>query len=276
MYSLFQGIRQMFGCNDNPSAKQFESAWRKLLGQHQIGSPETANCMDNDFKSLTVLNASSRKQELGAGSSNDWPPPFIKDIHNNKSIENNNVVFEDDFGDFTMDEGDYLITDSSQGINIEDHVASYLAAVLEKCIIEGRWYAPIKCKDCFRVFAEDLSVDDDFVKLKMKTNKLSAPAQTTVDICKAAEISMREFNYATGRFNQIQESVLSKLDFNDLFWASDFNSHPEENHKMRLVKLIIEMYIKKKQDYISRCNTLAAHQVLWRSLLRKLVHFRGQ
>lgn len=257
----------MFGCNDNPSAKQFESAWRKLLGQHQIGSSENANCMDNDFKSLTVLNASSRKHELATINSNDWPPPFIKDIPNNNA---ENADDEGDFGDSVMDEGDYLITDDSAAINIEDHVASYLAAVLERSIIEGRWYAPIRCKDCFHVFAEDVSVVDDFVELKMKTNKLSAPAQSTVDICKATEISMREFNYETGSFNQIQESVLSKLNF----IKKKINS--EENHKIRLVKLIIEMYMKKKQDYISRCKTLAAHQVLWRSLLRKLVHFRGQ
>lgn len=250
----------MFGCNDNPSAKQFESAWRKLLGQHQVGSSETANCMNNDFQSLTVLNASSRKQGLATCSSEstDWPPSFIKDIQNNESAENNNVVFKDDFGELTMDEGDHLIT-GNELKSIEDHVVSYMAAVLQKCIKEGRWYAPIKCKDCFRVFSEDLSVDDDFVQLKMKTNKLNAPAQSTVDICKATEISMREFNYETGRFNQIQESVLLKLNIDDLFWASDFNTHPEENHKIRLIKLIIEMYIKKKQDYISRCNTLAAH-----------------
>lgn len=266
----------MFGCNDNPSAKQFESAWRKLLGQHQIGSSENANCMDNDFKSLNVLNASSRKHECATIDSNDWPPQFVKDIQNIGSIENNNADDEQDFGDSAMDEGDYLITSDSAKIDIEDHVASYLAAVLERSIIEGRWYAPIRCKDCFRVFAEDISVDDDFVKLKMKTSKLSAPAQSTVDICKATEISMREFNYETKRFNQIQESVLSKLNLSDVFWASDFNSHAEENHKIRLVKLIIEMYMKKKQDYLSRCKTLAAHQAPWRSLLRKLVHFRGQ
>lgn len=58
--TLFGYIRQMFGCNDNPSATQFQSAWRRLLGQHQITASEFANCATNDTEFLTVLNCSSR------------------------------------------------------------------------------------------------------------------------------------------------------------------------------------------------------------------------
>lgn len=59
---LFGCIRQMFGCNDNPSAKQFESAWRRLLGNHQVTASVSANCRNNDVEFLTVLNSSSRKE----------------------------------------------------------------------------------------------------------------------------------------------------------------------------------------------------------------------
>lgn len=110
----------------------------------------------------------------------------------------------------------------------------------------------------------------------MKTSKLQAPARSTVRICKIPEMMMRENNYETGNFNRIKNGVLSLLNVDELFWVSDFSNHAEPNHKIRLIQLIIEMYIKKKQDYISNCNTLAAHNTLWRSLLNKIVHFRGQ
>lgn len=44
---LFGRIRQMFGCNNNPTVLQFESAFRKLLGQHQIEASQYANCQDH-------------------------------------------------------------------------------------------------------------------------------------------------------------------------------------------------------------------------------------
>lgn len=150
-----------------------------------------------------------------------------------------------------------------------------MAAVLEKCIIEYKWHAPIRCKKYLLAFAEDETDFDEFVNLKMRSSKLLPAAKSTVQICLSTEISMKKYNYA-GKYNQIETEVLSSLDIDLLFWMSDFNSHQEPGHKMCLVKLIIEMYAKKKQDYISKCKTLDAHDTFVRSQLKKLIHFKGQ
>lgn len=254
----------MFGCNDNPSARQFESAWRKLLGQHQITASESANCRNNDTQFLSVLNASSRQPRLIATSN----------IESSQSTQNNNMI-DDDFNEFEIEEQDPLNMDNAFSQNIEWHIAAYLASVLQKSIVEGRWHSPLRCQDCLAAFSQDEIIDDEFVNLKMKTSKLRAPARSTVQICMETEMSMRYFNYEAGKLNEIFADVLSKLNFDVLFWASDF-SHAEEDHKTSLIKLIMEMYIKKKHEYLSKCNTLAAHDALWRNLLKKLVHFKGQ
>lgn len=258
----------MFGCNDNPSARQFESAWRKLLGQHQITASESANCINNDIPFLSVLNASSRKVASNIKNS---------DIFEDES-ENNNIDYEDEFNYLDVAEDPYfsIITDDTHSHDLEQHTASYIAAVIEKCIMERRWYAPINCKKCLLVFAEDETVDDEFVKLKMKSSKLLAPARSTVEICKATENAMKKYNYEPGKYNYMQNNVLANVNFEEMYWMSNFDSHQETQHKIRLIKLIIEMYIKKKQDYISKCNTLANHDVFWRSKLKKIVHFKGQ
>lgn len=263
----------MFGCNDNPSAKQFESAWRKLLGQHQIRASESANCIENDVQYLSVLNTSSRKQATPNENSNNWLPSsfamnFVSD-NNNNQFENNELGND-------MDEADQLLAENSNTKTIEEHVVAYLAAVIEKCVREGRWYNPIKCKDCLCVFSEDDLLENDFIKLKMRTSKLTAPAKSTVKICTETEKAMRHFKYAAGQLNQIIDLVLFNLDMNDLYWISDFSIHEGTNHKLMLVTLIIEMYVKKTHDYISKCNTLAAHNSLCRNVLKKLIHFRGQ
>lgn len=232
------GIRQMFGCNDNPSARQFESAWRKLLGQHQITASESANCMNSDVPFLSVLNASSRKEKLNN--------PDLFDEEN----KNNNIDYENVFDELNMPEDpcfQSIFTDDTLTGNLEENIASYLAAVLEKCIIERRWYAPVNCKKCLHVFAEDESVDDEFVKLKMKSSKLLPPAKSTVQICMATERAMRKFNCEAGKYKQILNDVLTSLDIDLLFWTSDFNNHQGKEHKMHLIKLIIEMYTKKSK-----------------------------
>lgn len=248
----------MFGCNDNPSAQQLESAWRKLLGQHQVTASDEANCASNDFSFLTVLNTSSRKQK----SSNTH-------IEVN---ENNNIVLDEEIA-----ESEFLFPDDTV-TGFEKHIACYLASLVEKDIIEGRWYSPLKCQQCLGAFSEDESVENEFVTLKMRTSKLHAPAKTTVQICEITEKSLQKFNFESGKYSQILNDILAHLNLNELFCLSDFDkkNHKEDGHKIKLVQLIIDMYIKKKQNYITKCNTIAAHDVFLRSKLKKLIHFKGQ
>lgn len=128
-----EGIRQMFGCNDNPSARQWEAAWRKLLGQHQITVSDSANCINNDVPFLSVLNVSSRKEKAKVDSL------VMIDAHN----ENNNNDHEAELDQLDIDVDPLFVTfltDDMHSGDIEDHIASYSAAVLERCIIERRWY----------------------------------------------------------------------------------------------------------------------------------------
>lgn len=254
----------MFGCNDNPSARHFESAWRKLLGQHQITASESSNCMNNDFEFLNVLNASSRKD--------------AKVIQTN---EINTSYGEEEYLDEVYLEDQ--VTDGPYSRCFDDHIAAYSAAVLEKCIIEGLWYSPLKCEKCLHVFSEDEVVEDEFINKKMETLKIKAPSRSTMEICKQAEISMRKYNYEQGKKDQIENDILVNLEIAQLYWMSDFESHhdlsPDSfkvDHKTRLIKLIIEMFIKRQQDCVCKRNTLSQHDEFIRHKLKKIVHFKGQ
>lgn len=253
----------MFGCNDNPSAQHLESAWRKLLGQHQITASESANCVNNDFTFLSVLNASSRKKNA---SSRKKEEKGMKEI-----FENNNIVSLHD-----LDEEDFPFHDDNSLASFESHHMCYIASVIQTSITEGRWHSPVTCKLCLNIFSEDQLLDDEFVALKMKSSKLNAPAKSVVEICKATENSLKKFNYESGKFNEILKETLTNLNLAQLFWMSDFKIHGEDGHKIKMITLIIQMCVFKKQVYISKCNTLAAHDSFLRSKLKKLIHFKGQ
>lgn len=249
----------MFGCNDNPSAQQLESAWRKLLGHHQVTASEEANCASNDFTFLNILSTSSRK-----------PKGAKKHIEVN---ENNNIVTDEEIAD-----SEFIFPDDVVAASFENHIACYLASLIEKSIVEGRWFCPLKCPQCLSVFLEDESVDNEFVTLKMRTSKLHAPSKSTVQICKMTEKSLQKFNFESGQYTQILNDIFAHLNLGQLFCLSDFDikNHKENGHKIKLVQLIIDMYIKKKQNYITKCNTIASHDVFLRSKLKKLIHFKGQ
>lgn len=269
---LFACIRQMFGCNDNPSAKQLESAWRRLLGNHQITASESANCQSNSVEFLTVLNSSSRK-ETNFKSKGDQEEDDISRCENN---DNTDDMTERGIDEEELEDLHSFIRDSITSDNLEKHMVAYTASVIQNNIIEGKWYFRLKCEKCLNVFAEDEFIVDELLELKMKTKRLRPLSKSTFNVCMATEKLMERFNYEPAKYSKLPEECLQLLDYDELFSFSTFNGHSDTNHKNSLITLIIKMYIKKRQEYIFKCKTLAAHDVLLRSKYTKLIHFKGQ
>lgn len=267
---LFSCIRQMFGCNDNPSAKQFESAWRRLLGQHQITASESANCANNDTMYLTVLNASSRK-ETNEKLKLSLRSNILVNENNNIIATTYNVIDEEEIMNMRS-----IIFNPDFSDNLKGHMISYIACVIQENIIEGRWYTRISCQKCLNAFSEDEYIDDEFIELKMKNQKLRPAALSTFQICFAAEKLMEKYDYEPIGKNVMLDEILQIVGLEELFSFSNFSTHGELDHKLRLVGMIVDMFLRKRQEYISRCNTLDAHESFWRSKLKKIVHFKGQ
>lgn len=272
----FSCIRQMFGCNDNPTAQQLKAACRKLLAQNQIEASRNANVQCNDIQLATVLNISSKKQIQN------------ENVHTSESVlvdidtENNQVISTTNDEDFIENEEiptlQSLVTNESLN-DIQKHVTAFTAANLEKCILEGRWNVSIKCYRCLEVFDENSKVDDEFISIKKKSIDIRFPCESTVKICELAEAKMKSNQHESGNFEDTLKHVLSNVQLDDLYPVSNFENHPHckyTEHKLFLVKLIVDMYYKKKLIYISRCNTLAKHDELLRHHLKKIIHAKGQ
>lgn len=169
-----------------------------------------------------------------------------------------------------------IISEFSSSDSLERHMIAYTASVLQNDIIQGKWYWHMKCQECMRAFSENELVDDDLIILKMKSSKLRPVARSTLEICVATEKLMEKFEYEPKNYEKIPIEVLRIINFDGLFCDTDFDAHSGMDHKKIVVNLIIKMYIKKRQLFISRCNTLALHKVLVRKQLNKIVHFQGQ
>lgn len=244
-----------------------QSNWNQPGGQHQITASESANCANNDTMYLNVLNASSQKE------TNE---KLKKEQSGNKLVnENNNIIA----ATYTVIDDEEImnirsiVLDPVYSDNLRGHMISYMACVLQNNIIEGRWIA---CPKCLSAFSEDEYIDDEFIQIKMKTQKLRPAAQSTFQICFAAEKLMEKYEFEPIENSVMLNEILQIISLEELFSYSDFSTHSESDHKLRLVGMIVNMFLKKRQEYFSRCNTLNAHKIFWRSELKKNVHFEGQ
>lgn len=163
--------------------------------------------------------------------------------------------------------------------DIRTQVIRYNAALIENCIREGKWNKRILCGNCLSVFDANEKNADELINLKRGSSNISFPCKSTIEICSLTEKVMEMNEYNVGNCSNTVQQVLSTTNFNILYPKSKFNEHlraNDFNHKQSLVELIVQIYYKKKQIYISQCNTLAKHNKLLRKKLMKYVHFKGQ
>ncbi|XP_055308208.1 uncharacterized protein LOC129572290 [Sitodiplosis mosellana] len=249
--TFFGSIRSMGGFNDNPTAQQFEAAYRKLLIHNDVVCSEKANCIDRGVKILTVSSHKTRKQN-NTYSSLDM------------SIAE---ILEDD-----LNAGQYV--DDSHS-----HSLAYMASELEKKIINAK--SPrmiVKCGDCINSFIENELMEDSFIRFKARRTNMMQPCRSTYEICKFIDHFLKCYEDKTITFRGATMKVLSALDFDSLYPYSNFQNHSEPGpHKYDFVKQIVELYIKLKSNHIAKCITTKSHdEASIRHFYKKLIHEAGQ
>lgn len=217
---------------------------------------------------MSVLNSSSRKETNIKQKQ--------KYLNNDHLSENDNIVNRVEFDDEEIYNLRFLVVNPQYSSNFETHMISYTATLLQRDIVLGKWYKRITCEKCLLVFAEDDMIDDEFVTMKMKTKQLPQVSQSVHEICLVTEKIMEKLEYKPEQYKQIPDDVLRILHIDSLFVNSDFSNHSQDDHKESLINIIIQMYVKKRQDHISRLNTLDLHDILLRSKLKKVIHNKGQ
>lgn len=99
------------GFNDNPTAQQFEAAYRKLLIHNDVVCSEKSNCIDQGTKILTVSSHKTRKQ-------NNTPTSMDMSISEILEVDLNAGQYVDDS---------------------HSHSLAYMASVLENKIMNARY-----------------------------------------------------------------------------------------------------------------------------------------
>lgn len=239
------------GFNDNPTAQQFESAYRKLLIHNDVVCSTKSNVMEPGTKILTV--------------SSNRPPA-------------NNSVFQHDEGfDEFVSEEDFMdsFNVSPYIDDTHSHSLAYMASIIEAKIIGGKQRL-IKCENCVGVFIENELLEDSFIRFKARKSNVMQPCRSTFEICKFVDSLVKSCEERASSYKAVVVEILRKISFDTLYPSSDFEKHSTKGHKYDFVKKIIELYMHMKSVHIAKSFTLKTHDDPIRHTYKKLIHFKGQ
>lgn len=248
---FFSNIRSKGGFNNNPTAIQFESAYKRLLIHVELTSSEAANCLAQDGTS--ILNV----------------------VSSNKNCSNQLDLFCDEEMDSELDDNDknhYEIQVYSRfDIDVIDYIAGF---VVKKCLKR------INCHICCNALTEK----DECSSLIRRKNKggLTIPSKSTSFVCKMAEKTFRGFphSFSKNNVNFIQRLITlgtARIITYPIF--EEINYHfmeqdPMTNHLIQLVYNILKIYFTIRLHHRNASENEVDNRV--RPLFTKLIHFRGQ
>lgn len=241
------------GYNDNPTAQQFEAAYRKLLIHNDVVCSEKSNCIDSGTKILTVSSNRNKKKTQNTDSAIDKLP--IDDDY----WLSQNLLYVDD---------------------ISNHSIAYMASMLEARIIGARQKV-VKCDQCISAFIENELINDSFIRFKSRKCSILQPCKSTFEICKFVDSHLKTYEGRTVPYKAVLLEILRKISFANLFIGTTFENHPDSanqlgGHRYDFVKKIVELYMRMKSIEVAKKLTLNTHDNPVRHKYKKLVQQQGQ
>jgi hypothetical protein len=265
---LFGKIRSLGGCNNNPSARQFCAAYKKLLVHNEIQDVIRGNCLP--LQEVPILTVSS------STASSD--PPAVVSI--NQSSVRSRLV---DRQDFRSDHDYTYIPDRGHLSACSEKIVVYIAG-----FVVFKLKNALQCEKCVAVlFGTD---DNQYCSLiKMKTQGgLIFPSRDVIEICLTCEKFFRRVVYSADSStlsrvscHEIVQCVLEVYLNKDIFVSlADhmLECDPLSNHMILLIKAVAEKYLQVRYYYAGRhfsAKQIEKRQKISRQVSNKLVLFSG-
>lgn len=243
---LFGNIRAHGGSNNNPTARQFVAAYKKLLVHIELKNFGSGNCIE--LEHLSILNCSSAVERINKTTG--------LDLRNEDWIEDHTE--EQEVGELLSNISEF----SSQAIA---HIAGYIARILIK---------KLNCDVCAgALVTRQINSLHKFIVAKDKGG-LVYPSHDIIRICKVAEAVIRSMDGRVFKKEVIIMKILRKFVGEKLFENIHFHQirqFPTSNHISDLIKAISERYVNVRLHHLLKLNI----KLTKRQLLNKYVLFQG-
>jgi hypothetical protein len=231
---FFSAIRSRGGYNNNPTAKQFEGAYKRLLLKTEISTSVSANCVQIDNTSILTISSRCRKEQ------------HVDDLLDLIDDNEEHVTENEDVLNFP-NWSPYLI-------DITKYISGFVARKIAKSV---------KCSIC----ADAVFASETNSKLLIRKNRggLLHASRDVIKICQIAENVFRFFIQSTPHpvVNKMVISGLRKISNSYNPFAS-LNSHilnqdPINNHILQLTSLVLRVYftirVHHQNSHINQIKT---------------------
>ncbi|GAB1866409.1 hypothetical protein CAJAP_07488 [Camponotus japonicus] len=213
--TFFSAIRNQGGFNNNPSAFQFQTLYKRLLVHHEITGSKYANCVAMD--STRILHVGSSKS-----------------ITESSGITTEEIQFNE------VIDHDYALYCDNAAVN--DIVAYIIGFVIRKV------KKLIHCKQCSKILT--LNTPDESISMLLKRKNhgnLCKPLADIVNICQIAEQVFRGttlYNKEKMLMKHLIITTIRRLNSNVFTILDDHikEQEPLSDHKYEFIKLILSIY----------------------------------
>jgi len=265
---FFGTVRALGGFNNNPTSRQFQSAYKKLvIHSNNVENLNTGNCIP--LENIDILHYSSSDP--------------IKTINNSTESHNmDSILSEENIQevDSYINDHDYIYTQNMYNFSsFSKEIIIYIAG-----FVVHKLSSTIKCDKCLKSLCSNdkESFLNSLITLKNKEGNnggLNYPSDDVITICLQTEKFLKSFNYENHQVNTLflQSKVLYHFFNSNIF--SSLKSHslesnsPLTDHVTLLIKSISFTYIKLKVNYNLKSHNDKPSLRMW---YNKITLFRGQ
>lgn len=271
---FFGSIRAQGGYN-NPTARQFKSAYKKLVIRvNDIKSFNTGNCIPLEHINILHYSSSDPIKVINLNN-NNYNNKLDLILSESEILENNQSV------DSYINDHDYICKPNEYSINnFTKEVTIYIAG-----FVVYKSASVLHCGICIKSLC---AIDKGMFLNSLITMQnrggekggLMYPGNDVLEICFETEKLLKMYNFETRVINTIaiQSKILNYvLSHRKIFKSLEFHSaesnSPFSYHLTLLIKSISYIYVKLKINHSLRARNENPSLRTW---YNKLILFRGQ
>ncbi|CAH1968697.1 unnamed protein product [Acanthoscelides obtectus] len=255
---FFSAVRSKGGCNNNPTARQFESIFKRLLLHCDIKGSKYGNVVSLDNTSIlgtTYINTLTKTNCGNILSEND------------DYMENTTEVLI--FGSCSL----HLWQLTPYVCDIVAYISGFVVKNLKKCV---------SCHECLLLM--ESSETRSLLQKRKQCGNLTRASNYVIKVCEEGERSVRSLKAISSIFSNklgniekyLVSYTLRKLNTSifEVFGDHVLDDSFENNHSLQLTKMILAKYIRLRLHHES--NLASEFGRRYRSDLTKSILFRNQ
>lgn len=254
---FFGSIRSCGGYNNNPTCRQFISAYKKILIHAEIREHGMGNCIPLQYINILKCSSTSNKK---------------KTDNTDKNVVTEKLIT---FGENSHFDHDYVFHSNLSQYSKE--IVIYISGFIAKTLL-----CTLTCETCSSTIAgtkDDL--ENTFLAFKNQGG-LTFPSDDLIRICMDFEITLHTYSshelFTTSIKEQLEHNILNQFLNKDIFLELSITHEQDtiEEHVINLITNIIAQYYKLRMHYICKRAINENNQSYVRTFYNKLILFKRQ